>query len=76
MSQRNLLIFVFEVANVFLSLLCLPQECTSPNEGRQNLHSWSKGQHIPVFLPGKSEGLGSLAGYSPRGHKRVGHGND
>ena len=26
----------------------------------------------PVFLPGKSSGQRSLAGYSPRGHKRVG----
>ena len=52
----------------------LSQECTSPNEGRQNLYSWDKWQHIPVFLPGKFEGLGSLAGYSPRGHKRVGQG--
>ena len=28
----------------------------------------------PVFLPGKSHGQGSLAGYSSWGHKRVGHG--
>ena len=27
----------------------------------------------PVFLPGKSHGQSSLAGYSPRGHKRVRH---
>ena len=27
----------------------------------------------PVLLPGKSHGQRSLAGYSPRGHKRVGH---
>ena len=28
---------------------------------------------IPVFLPGKSNGQRSLAGYSPWGHKRVRH---
>ena len=28
---------------------------------------------IPVFLPGKSHGQKSLAGYSPWGCKRVGH---
>ena len=26
---------------------------------------------IPVFLPGKSHGQKSLAGYSPWGHKRI-----
>ena len=30
-------------------------------------------QLTPVFLPGKFHGQRSLAGYSPRGHKRVGH---
>ena len=31
---------------------------------------WSrKWQPIPVFLPGKSHGQKSLAGYSPQGHK-------
>ena len=30
-------------------------------------------QPTPVFLPGKSDGLRSLEGYSPRGCKRVGH---
>ena len=33
----------------------------SPREGK-----W---QPMPVFLPGKSYGQRSLAGYSPRGHK-------
>ena len=28
---------------------------------------------LPVFLPGNSHGKKSLAGYSPWGHKRVGH---
>ena len=28
-------------------------------------------QPTPVLLPGKSHGQWSLAGYSPRGHKRV-----
>ena len=32
-----------------------------------------KWQLTPVFLPGKSHGQRSLAGYSPRGRKRVGH---
>ena len=32
-----------------------------------------KWQPTPVFLPGKSHGQRSLAGYSPGGHKRVGH---
>ena len=30
-------------------------------------------QTTPVFLPGKSYEQRSLAGYSPRGHKRVRH---
>ena len=35
---------------------------------------WSrKWQPTPVFLPGKFHGQRSLAGYSPRGCKRVGH---
>ena len=32
-----------------------------------------KWQPIPVFLTGKSHGLGSLMDCSPWGHKRVGH---
>ena len=32
-----------------------------------------KWQPTPVFLPGKSHGQRSLAGYSPWGHERVGH---
>ena len=32
-----------------------------------------KWQLTPVFLPRKSHGQRSLAGYSPWGHKRVGH---
>ena len=31
-----------------------------------------KWQPTPVFLPGKSHGQGSLAGYSPWGHKELG----
>ena len=35
---------------------------------------WSrKWQPTPVFLPGKSHEQKSLVGYSPWGHKRVGH---
>ena len=33
-----------------------------------------KWQPTPVFLPEKSYGQGSLAGYGPQGHKRVGYG--
>ena len=32
-----------------------------------------KWQPTPVFLPGKSHGQRNLAGYSPRGHKRIRH---
>ena len=32
---------------------------------------WRKWQPTPVFLPGKSHGQRSLAGYHPWGHKRV-----
>ena len=32
-----------------------------------------KQQPTPVFLPGKSQGQGSLASYSPQSHKRVRH---
>jgi len=32
-----------------------------------------KWQPTPVFLPGKSHGQRSLAGYNPWDHKRVGH---
>ena len=45
------------------------------------LNSWvrkipwrRKWQPTPVFLPGKSQGQRSLAGYSPWGHKSVRHG--
>ena len=34
---------------------------------------WRKWQPTAGFLPGKSHGQRSLAGYSPRGHNRVGH---
>ena len=42
-----------------------PGSARSPREGK-----W---QSTPVSLPGKSHGQRSLAGYSPWGHKRVGH---
>ena len=42
-----------------------------PGSGRS---PWGgNGKLIPVFLPGKSHGQRSLAGYSPKGRKRVGH---
>ena len=37
------------------------------------IHSRRKWQLTPVFLPGESHKQRSLAGYSPWGHKRVGH---
>ena len=47
---------------------------------RQGLDPWvgriswrRKWLPTPVFLPGKSHGQRSLPGYSPWGHKRVGH---
>ena len=40
-----------------------------PGSGRsQKERKW---QHIPVFLPGKSHGQRSLAGYSPWYHKEL-----
>ena len=33
-----------------------------------------RGGNASVFLPGKSQGQRSLAGYNPWGHKRVRHG--
>ena len=40
--------------------------------GREDPWSW-KWQPIPIFVPGKSHGQRSLAGYSPWGHKRARH---
>ena len=37
----------------------------SPGEGNSN--------HFPLFSPGKSHGVTSLEGFSPWGHRRVGH---
>ena len=31
------------------------------------------GNSLPAFLPGKFHGQRSLAGYSPQGHKELGH---
>ena len=41
--------------------------------GSRRLPWRRKWQPIPVFLPGKSYGQWSLAGYSPWGPKRVRH---
>ena len=41
--------------------------------GFQKIPWRRKQQSTPVFLPGKSHGQGSLGGYSPWGHKRVGY---
>ena len=54
------------------------QECTCnagkadsiPGSGRSWRRKWKP---TAVFLPGKSHGQRSLAGYSPWGHKKVGH---
>ena len=46
------------------------QETQVQSQG-QNLPWRKKWQSTPVFLPGKSHGERSLAGYSPWGHKRV-----
>ena len=50
------------------------------NAGHHGFHPWvgkipwrRKWQPTPVFLPGKSRGQRSLVGYSPWGHKRIGH---
>ena len=43
----------------------IPGSRRSPREEDSNL--------LPVFLPGKSHGQRSLAGWSPWGRKRVGH---
>ena len=49
------------------------------HQGR-GFHPWvgkipcrRKWQPAPVFLLGKFHGQRSLAGYSPRGHKAIGH---
>ena len=50
------------------------------NAGDVRFNSWvrknaqgSEWLSAPVFLPRESPGQRSLPGYSPRGHKRVGH---
>ena len=52
----------------------------SANEGENGLDPWvgktpwrRKWHPTLIFLPGESHGQRSLAGYSPWGHKRVGH---
>ena len=45
--------------------------CLIPGSGR--FLRRRKEQPIPIFLSGKSHGYRSLVGYSPWGHKRVGH---
>ena len=45
----------------------IPGSGRSPGEGNGNLLQYS------FQMPGKSCGQRSLAGYSPQGHKRVGH---
>ena len=56
----------------------LPAKAGKPN--RRGFDPWigkiawrRKWQPTPIFLPGKSHGQRSLAGYNPWDHKRVGH---
>ena len=46
-------------------------DASIPGSGK--IHWRRKWQLTPAFLPGKSHGKRSLVGYSPWGHKRVGH---
>ena len=41
--------------------------------GPERFPGEGNGNPTPIFLPGKSHGQKSLAGYSPWGRKRVGH---
>ena len=61
---------------------CFPRWCSVKESTcqcrRPGFHPWvgkipwrRKWQPIPVFLPGKSHGQRSLAGYSPWGHKET-----
>ena len=60
-----------------------PEEPTGGLKELQHAHVQSSVTHnsqmgnewqpSPIFLPGKPHGQRSLAGYSPRGHKRVIH---
>ena len=62
-----------ELAGLPRERICLPmQEMQVPSLGREEPLEEEQ-QPTPVFLPGKSQGQRSLAGYSPRGHKRVRH---
>ena len=49
----------------------LPAMQETPGSGRSP--EVGNSNPTPVFLPGKSEGQRNLEGYSPWGHKRVGH---
>ena len=54
--------------------ICLPMQETQVRSLGQEDSPWrKKGQPSPVFLPGKSHGQRSLAGYSPWGHKKLRH---
>jgi len=65
----------------YLKLLRWLSAKESTSQGRRlKFYPWvgkipwrRKWQPTPVFLPGKSQGQRSLVGYTPRGHKRVGH---
>ena len=53
--------------------LCDPMDYSPPGFSVHGILQRSEWEPIPIFLPGKSHGQRSLAGYSPWDHKRVGH---
>ena len=62
--------WVSQVAQMVKNLSAM-QETQVHSVDRKDLRR--KWPPTPVFLPGKSHGQKSLEGYSPWGHKRVGH---
>jgi len=75
LSSNNILVSIiwgFSSGSVVKNILANCRRC--------GFDSWvgktpwrRKWQPTPVFLPGKSQRQRSLAGYSPWGHKRIGH---
>ena len=49
------------------------QETQVQSLGQEDPLEKEMATHTPVLLPGECHGQKSLVGYSPRGHKRVGH---
>ena len=85
MCPLTYLILVFSLMHTFLLIFIGYPRWLSGKEstcqcGRWWFNPWlrkipwrRKWQPPPIFLPGKSHGQRSLAGYSPWGHKRVRH---